>query len=74
LFEAQTSLLALLVPCRTERKRLYNYMADTLATEWGTDISDLVTELEAEQAQLKALYDMASLRVGVQPFCRHIVS
>lgn len=49
---------------RTERILLYQHMAHTLAAEWGSDISSLVSELESEQQKLKALYDRASLQVG----------
>lgn len=51
------------LPCRSERLRLYQHWADTLAIEWGSDINDLVTQLEQQQQKLKELYDRAALQV-----------
>lgn len=58
-------------PCRPERVQLYQHWADTLAIEWGSDINELVTELEKKQKQLKELYDRASLQVGSQRVRTH---
>jgi hypothetical protein len=59
-------LLSLVPNCRPERLRLYQHWADTLAIEWGSDINDLVTELEQQQQKLKELYDRAALQVGLR--------
>lgn len=58
--------LSLVPNCRPERLRLYQHWADTLAIEWGSDINDLVTELEQQQQKLKELYDRAALQVGLR--------
>jgi hypothetical protein len=49
--------------CRPERRRLYQHWLNTLANRWGSDIDDLITELQEEQKKLQALYDRQALQV-----------
>lgn len=53
----------LLCFCRCEREQLYKHWLNTLASDWGNDISNLVSQLEVEQVRLTKLYDQASLQV-----------
>jgi hypothetical protein len=43
-----------------------------LAIEWGSDINDLVTELEQQQQKLKELYDRAALQVPYSAFLTRV--
>lgn len=53
----------LLCFCRCEREQLYKHWLNTLASDWGNDISNLVSQLEVEQVRLTKLYDQAGLQV-----------